>query len=135
MFSKSEPSKNTGYGDHGAVVAHGLVVTGREAPVLFELREQVFDGVAGFVEMLVEGCRVLPARVGRHDSLGPDCGYQVTAGSPVVGAITENGPGLPAHQEASEVLALVRLAWRQHEVHGIPVGIPDQVDFSRETAA
>ena len=33
------------------------------------------------------------------------------------------------------MLALVRLAWCQHEVHRIPVGIPDQVDFSRETAA
>ena len=90
MFSKSEPSKNAGYGYHGAVIAHGLVVTGREAPILLELREQVFDGVAGFVEMPVEGCRVLPARVGWNNSLGSDRGYQVTTGSPVVGPIAEN---------------------------------------------
>lgn len=125
MFSKSEPSKNTGYGDHGAVVAHGFVVTGGEAPILLQLREQVFDGVAGLVEMAVEGGWVLPARVGRNDSLGSNRGYLVTAGFPVVGAITENGPGLPTHQEASEMLALVRLARRQHKVHGIAVSIPD----------
>jgi hypothetical protein len=85
--------------------------------------------------MSVEGYWVFPARVGRNDSLGADRGDLVTAGPPVVGAITENSPGLPAHQQASELLALVRLAWRQHKVHGISVGIPDQVDFGREAAA
>ena len=64
-----------------------------------------------------------------------DRGYQVTAGPPVVGAIAENGPGLPAPQEASEMFALVRLAWPQHDVHGTPLGIPGQVDISREIAA
>ena len=82
-----------------------------------------------------EGCQVLPERVGWNDSLGSDRSYQVTAGLPVVVAIAVNGPGLPAHQEASEVLALVRLVSRQHDVHRIPLVIPDQVDTSRETAA
>jgi hypothetical protein len=85
--------------------------------------------------MPVEGGRILPTEVGWNDSLSSDCGDLVTAGLPVVGAITENSPGFPTHQQASELLALVRLAWGQHKVHWIPVGIPDQVDFGREATA
>jgi hypothetical protein len=69
----SEPSGNAGDGDHGAAVAHGLVVTGREAPVSLELRKQVLGGFA-----LSQGdhqsgsnLRVL-CLIFREDGIGPD---------------------------------------------------------------
>ena len=101
---------------------------------MLELREQVLDGVAGLVEMDIEGGWIFPARMGRNDCLCSNCSDLVSAGLPVLGTITENSPGIPAHQQASKLLALVRLAWCQHKIHGIALGIPHQVDFGREAA-
>ena len=69
-------------GDHGAVVAHGLVRMGSEYSVLLEHREQALDGVPGLVKMDIEGGWFFPAGLGCNDCLCSNRSDLVTAGCP-----------------------------------------------------
>lgn len=84
MFSNTQPSEHAGDGDHGAVVAQGLVVADGEAAVLIEPREQVIDDMPCLAEAHVLSCRGFAARVGRDHGLRSHPSDHIQDGSPVI---------------------------------------------------
>lgn len=116
-------------------ISGGLVVTGGDSAELLELAVEIFDEMARFVHLFVEGARGFPVAPWRNDERLP-CRKQRfdDARVSVKGFIRQQGIGLHPRQQHVGALQIMGLTRGKEEGERIAEGVHQGMDFGAQSA-
>jgi len=119
--------------DGGEEVLGALVVARGNGPELLQPSEEVLDQVAGFVEILVVGARLLAVGLGRdHGGLAGPFERLEHALLGVERLISNHRTGLDLGQQGIGAFEVVRLPGREREAGRIAECVDRGVDLRRQ---
>jgi len=122
--------------DGGQEVAGGFVIACGDGPILLEPGEEVLDQVAGFVDFLVIGTRVLAVAAGWNDeALAGLLQGRDHAFVGVVGLVGDDGIGRHFSKQDIGTIQIASLPRRQKKAGRVTQGIDGGVDFCAQSSA
>lgn len=122
--------------DGGQEVTGGFVITCGDGTILLEPGKEVLDQVAGFVEFLVVGARVLAVAAGRNDeALAGLLQRPNHTFVGVVGFVSDDGIGRHFSQQDIGAIQIAGLPRCQKKTGRVTQGIDGGVDFCAQSSA
>ena len=115
--------------EEGEEAGGSFVVTGAEAPEVFDLIEHALDQIAFFVEVAVIASRRDPVAPGRDDRLGPRPldGFDNEVG--VVTLVGDHGLRLKSFQQSQGLIVLGARSRGEPKTQGVAVAVAKGVDL------
>jgi hypothetical protein len=119
----------------GEEIPGGLIVPCGDSAELLEPAVEVFDEMAGLVDLFVEGARSFAVALWRNDDRFACCQQRLDdALVGIEGFISQQSIGLHVREQFVGALQIVGLARAEKEVERIAQGIDQGVDFGAQSA-
>jgi hypothetical protein len=130
-----EPNDSSGEVDGGEEVSGELVIAGSDGAVLLELAEEIFDEMAGLVEVCVVSAAACPIALG-WDDRGLAGGNEriENPGIGIEGIVGDQGLGGEMRQESVRSFQIVRLPCGQQELDWVAERVDQGVDLGAQSA-
>lgn len=120
--------------EEASVVSGEFVVTGCDAPEVFDLVEEAFDEITVFVEMRVEAAPLRGCSASRDDRLCAAGGDGVHGALPVISLVRDNMSGPQSVEQAFDLGDVVALSAGQEEADRVAQSVGSSMDLGAQPA-